>query len=129
MREEANYGVELVAMQDQQAPSVRRRVHCTLADMDVAENHAVVVTQQLVVVARYIGDPGAVLGLAEYRADHVVVQLWPVQSPFHLPDVDDVADEVEMITAGAAEELEEHLCVAAPESEMDVGDPDRSVPT
>ena len=64
-------------MQDQQAAAVGRLVDRLAADLDVAEHHAVVVAKHAVVIAGDVDDARAVLGLAEDRADDVVVRLRP----------------------------------------------------
>ena len=93
-------------------------------DLDVAEHHAVVVAKHAVVIAGDVDDARALLGLAEDRADDVVVRLRPEERLAQAPDVDDVADQVERFGLDRAQEVEQVRGAAAPESQVDVGDED-----
>ena len=114
--------VELVAVQDQQATAIGGLVNRLAQDLDVAEHHAVVVAEQVVVIARDVDDARAVLGLAEDRADDVVVGLRPEERLAQAPHVDDVADEVERFGLDRAQEVQQVSGAAAAEAQVDVRD-------
>jgi hypothetical protein len=97
-------------------------------NLDVAEHHAVVVAKDAVVVAGNVDDARAVFGLAENRANDVVVRLRPEERFAEAPHIDDVADEVKRFRLDRAQEVEQVGSAAAPESQMDVGDEDRAKP-
>ena len=83
-----------------------------------------IVAQQLVVIARDIGDLRALARLAQDLLDHVVVALRPVPGLAQAPAVDDVADQIQAIRLGVFQEFEEKLGLAAARAKMDVGEPD-----
>ena len=111
-------------MHDEKAAPVRRFVQCLEADLDVAEHQPVVIAERPVVIAGNVDDPRAVLGLAENRADDVVMRLRPVETARQAPHVDDVADEVDLLALDAAQEVEQEFRAASLETKMDVGDED-----
>jgi len=57
----AHDAVELVAVQHQEPPAVGPRVHGPIGDPDIAEHHAVVAAQELVVVSGHEHDLRAML--------------------------------------------------------------------
>jgi len=93
-------------------------------DRQVAETDAVVFPEDLVVIARYVNHPGAVLGLPQDGPDDVVLTVRPVQAVAHFPDVDDVADEKKTFAAAVAEKIQEERCLTALEAEVNVRDED-----
>ena len=118
--------VELIPMDNQQVATVRRAMDDVVDDFDSAEVEAGKVAQRLVMVARHIDHPRAMLGLLEDAPHHVVVAGRPVPALAQLPAVDDVADEVEGLALGRLEKVEEQFGVAAGRTEMDVGNPNRA---
>ncbi len=121
-----DHAVEFVAVQHQHAPAVRARVDVFAMDLQVAEYRAVEIAEHFVVVARDEDHLGAALGLAEDRAQHVVVRLRPEHGLLHAPDVDDVADQEQRVHLDVMQEIEQQLGAAALESQMDVRNEDRS---
>jgi len=122
----AHDDVELVAVHHQVAPALRRLVHDVGADLDAAEAKAGVVAQPLVVVAGDQHDARALAGAANELLDDVVVGLRPVRAAPHLPEVDDVADEVDGVGLAMPEEIEERLGLGGARAEVDVGDEQRT---
>ena len=119
--------VKLVAVKHQQFATVGSLVNRFRQQLDAAEVQTHIVTEDFVVIARHIDDAGAVLGLLEHTAHHVVVSRRPVPAFAQLPAVDDVADEVERLAFCRLQEVEQHLSLAARCPQMRVGYPDRAI--
>lgn len=123
------HGVEPVAVQSQQAFSVRGLVDEGVPDLQVTEHHAVIGPEVFIVIARHVDDMRIVLCLSQDRSNHVVVVLRPVETASrHGPKVDNVAPEVEMLALGRTQEFQKVRGLAAPAAEVHVRDPDRAVP-
>src|SRR3546814_8273163 len=69
------------------------------------------------------------LGALHDAADDRIVPLGTVKALLQSPAVDDVADQVEDIAVDVIEEIEQQPVVASSRAEVDVGNPDRSIPT
>ena len=80
-----DHAVEFIAVQDQQTAAVGGLVDRLATNLDVAEHEAVVVAKDVVVVTRDVDDARAVPGLAENRADDVVVRLRPEERSAQTP--------------------------------------------
>ena len=81
-------------------------------DGDAAEPRAAIVAHRLVVIA---GDEDDVVPLAhpaEQLLQHVVVGLRPVGAALDAPEIDDVADEIDAVCFGVAQEIEEGFGLA-----------------
>ena len=117
-------GIELVAVHHQEAAAVGGLVNDFIDDLDVADHHAAILAHDLVVVARDEHHPGIMLGLAQQRAHHVAVALRPVALLLQVPEVDDVADQVERLATHLANEIEQVFGAAAGKAQMNVGNPD-----
>jgi len=81
------------------------------------------VGDEFVMVAGDVDDARPFAPGPEQLLNHVVVRLRPVEATLELPDVDEVAHDVERVELMLAEELEERLRLAAAGSEMHIGDP------
>ena len=96
-------------MHDEDAPAIGGRVDGLLLERDVA-----VVSDEsgheLVVVPRDIDDARAFARFAQEFLDDVVVLLRPIDATTKLPDIDEIADDVERLHLVIAKELEK--CVA-----------------
>ena len=119
--------VERVAMHDQQPLAVGGDVDGLVHHLHVAERHAVVVAQRLVVVAGHVDDARALARLAQQLLHHVVVALRPVPAALQAPAVDDVADQVDLVGVVVLQEIEQELGLAAARAQMNVGDEDGAV--
>ena len=122
----ARHLVELVAVQQEVAPAVGGDVDVFEADLDVAEGNAVVLAHRLVVVAGNQHHALAVAGAAQDLLHHGVLRGGPVDATVHRPEVDDVADQEQVVAFIVAQEVEQALGLAAAGAEMDVGDEDRA---
>jgi hypothetical protein len=81
MREPArlrDHEVEMVAVDDEVAPSVGALMHDALDHFDAAEMRAIVIAQKLVVIAGNIDDAHALARLAQQLLHHVIMLLRPV---------------------------------------------------
>ena len=119
--------VELVAVQHQEAPAVGGDMDRFRQHDDAAEAVPGEVAEAFVVIARDVDDARALASLAQQFLDDVVVRLMPVPGAAHPPDIDDVADEIEVIGLGRPQEIEEKLGIAALGAEVNVRYPDRAV--
>ena len=120
--------IEMVAVDDQVAAAVGALVHGLVLHLDAAEMGAVVLAQELVVIAGQIDDAHALAGLAQELLHHVVVGLRPIPARLELPAVDDVADQIDHVGVVVAHEVEEALGLAALGAEMHVGNEQRAKP-
>jgi len=116
--------VEVVAVRDPQPSAVGQRVHGVGHHVHAAEVVRHVAACELVVVARHEDHPCALARLAQQLLHDVVVRLRPVPGAPQLPAVDDVADEVQRLALGVAQELEQGLGAAAWRAQVQVGDED-----
>ena len=87
---------------------------------------AVIVAQELVVVAGDVDDLGALARLAQHLLHEVVVRLRPVPARFQRPAIDDIADQVDRVGVVAAQEIEQSFGLRAAGPEMHVGDKQRA---
>ena len=117
-----HHEVEDIAVDDEIALAVDAVMDGVFDDVDAAEMRAVIVAQELVVIARHIDDLGALARLAQHLLHEVVVRLRPVPVGFQRPAVDDIADEIDGVGVVAAEEVQQPVGLRAAGSEMDVGD-------
>ena len=95
-----------------------------MANRDAAEVDADIVARGFVVIARHVDDLRALAHLAQHLLDHIVVQLVPVPAAPQLPPVDDVADEIQIVGLGAAQEFEQRGGLAAGRAQVAVGNED-----
>ena len=116
--------VEEVAVRDPQPLAVGGDVQPLVDDVDAAEVVADVAARELVVVAGNEDHARALARLAQQLLDDVVVRLRPVPAAAQLPAVDDVADEVERLALGAAQEVEQRVRLAAGRAQVQVRDPE-----
>src|ERR1700687_868809 len=109
-------------MNYQIAPSVDAYMGGVFHDVDAAEMCAVIVPQELVVVAGHVDDLGALARLAQHFLNEVVVRLRPVPVGSQRPAIDDIADEIDGIGVMAAEKVQQSFGLRAAGSEVNVGD-------
>jgi hypothetical protein len=121
-----HHEIEVVAMNHEIAPPVAGRVNGMLDDLDATEVHAVIVAQELVVIAGDIDDARPLARLAQELLHHVVVRLRPVPARAELPPVDDVADEIDRVGIVVAEKVEQPVGLTALCAEMHVGNEQRA---
>ena len=72
--------------------------------IDAAEIVGDITARELVVIAGHEDHACALAGLAQDLLHHVVVALRPVPRSAQLPAVDDVADQVQRLAFGVAQE-------------------------
>jgi len=121
----ASHLVELIAVDQQIAASVRGDVHVVALDADVAERSADVLARRLVVVAR---DEYHVRILARAAQDLLhqgVLRARPVHAaPAHRPEIDDVAEQKQVLGLVGLEKFEQALGLAGARPQVHVGDED-----
>ena len=89
-------------------------------NFQVAEHGAVEFAKHLIVIAGDENHFGAALGLAQNRAQHIVVRLRPEHALLHAPHIDDVADQEQVVHLDVVQEIEQQVGAAAFEAQMDV---------
>src|SRR6202011_1641606 len=91
-------------------------------DVDAAEMGAVIVSQELVVIAGDIDDLGALARLAQHFLHEVVVRLRTVPVGSQRPAIDDIADEIDGIGIMAAEKVQQSFGLGTAGPRADGGD-------
>ena len=117
----ANDDVELIAVRDEQAQPVGRRVHAVAMDLDAVEARAAIVAQAFVVVARHEHQPRAAAHLVQQGLHHVAVGLRPHRAALDAPEVDDVADQIDGLGLVVLQEIQQRVGAAAAGREVHVG--------
>ena len=112
--------VELVAVDEQETATVGEFMHMLAGQFDVAEGGVEIAAQRLVVVAGNQHHALAVAGAAQQLLDDGVLRRRPVDAAAHGPEIDDVADQEDVIGGMFAEELEETFRLARAGAEVDV---------
>ena len=118
--------VELVAVQEQEAAPVGQRVNVLADDADVTKGDAEVVAQGFIVIARDENDPLAVPRAPQDLLHKGVLGLGPYDVAAHRPEVDDIADEEDVLRRVAAHEAKQTIGLARPGTEVNVGEEDRA---
>ncbi len=117
-----DHRVEFMSMHDQKPDTVGGFMDGMVHDLDGA-----VLTKEsahkLVMVAWDVDEPSSFPGLAQEFLKDVVMGLGPVDAAAQLPDVDQVAHDVKGVKFMVAEKCKEGVDLAAPCTQMDVGDP------
>src|SRR5262245_18528540 len=122
----ADDDIEQIAVDHEVAPAVRAPMDGVLQHLDATEMGAVVIAQELVVIAGDVAQARALARLTQQLLHHVVVELRPIPARLQLPTVDDVADEINGIGLVMAEEVEEAAGLAAFGTEVDIGQKQRA---
>ena len=115
-----DHHVEHVAVHHQIAAAVGGLVDRRLRHLDAAEMRAVIIAQELVVIARQIDEAGALARLAQELLHDVVVRLRPIPARAQLPAVDDVADQIDRLGIVIAQEVEQAFGLTAARAEMHI---------
>src|SRR3954451_22053452 len=87
--------IENIAVNYQITSSIRSGVDSELEDVDASEMGAIVVSQELVMVAGDINDFRASPRPAQHLLHKIIVGLRPVPIRLEGPTIDDVADEID----------------------------------
>src|SRR5439155_25271792 len=82
--------------------------------------------EHLVVVTGDVNDPRSLARFAENLLDDVVVLLRPVTAATQLPDIDQIAHDIERLAFVFAQEIEQRAGIAATRAQMRVRNPRRS---
>ena len=109
-------------MHHQHAFTAQRFMDVFTVHFQVAEADAPDLAELLVVIAGHIDDARAVLGLAEDGAQYVAVRLRPVEAAAQAPDIDDVADQNQLVGLNPAQEIQYQVGAAVARTQMDIGD-------
>jgi hypothetical protein len=116
--------VELIAVQHEKPPPVCRYMRGMGQDRDATEPVSGEISKTLIMVAGDVDDARPLARLAQELLDDIVVLLAPVPGAPHAPDIDDVADEIQIVRLGRAEKVQQKLRIASSRAEVHVGYPD-----
>lgn len=119
--------VELVAVNDQIPFAVRRRVNGALDQADSAETHAEKLFEKLIVVAGEKRYAGFLPVLAKQFLDEQIVFFRPKPFPAQLPAINEIADDIQMLALGFAEEIKQRSYLGMFHSQMNIRDPDGAI--
>ena len=118
--------VELVAVDQQIAPSVGGDMHVIALDPDVAERGADVLARGLIVIAGHEHDVHALARVTQDLLHQRVLRGRPVHAAAaHRPEIDDVAEQKQVLGLVGFEKLEQPLRLAGARPQVHVGDEDR----
>ena len=53
--------------------------------------------------------------------------LWPIEPLFHVPQIDDIADQIEILALRRVEKIQKIFGAASRETEVNIGDPNGPV--
>ena len=118
--------IKLIAVNDQQSTSILTLMHRLIDQLDIAQQQGRVAAQKLVVVTGYVHHPGATLAHGQHAAQHVGMGLRPVDALAQAPAVDDVTNQVKLVTVVGFEEGCQLVGLAATGAEVQVRDPQGS---
>src|ERR1700682_3838814 len=105
-----------MAVNNQNAPPIGGGVDEVFGDRDMAVVTAKA-SEEFVVVAGDVNDASAFARFAQEFLDDVVVLLRPIDSAPHLPDIDQIADDVERFEFVIAQKIPKRAGVAAARSQ------------
>src|SRR5262245_28166335 len=114
--------IEFVTMDNQDTFTGGGYVNCVLLDLDIPIRSAKA-RHQFIVISRNVNHPRTFAGFAQDFLDHVVVLLWPVDCASERPDINQVADDVEHVEVGLAQEVQQRSGITAACAQVSVGDP------
>jgi len=117
-----DHDIELVAMQHEIFPAIRRDMDRAVDEFDVAEIHAEIITQEFIVIAGQIDEARALAHLAQQLLHNVVLHLRPIPAAFETPAVNNVADKINDLGLIATQELDQKIGLAAGCPKMNIGD-------
>src|SRR5207302_256654 len=120
-----NDGVELMSVNHENAATISRDVNRVLLNRNVSVS-AAEGADELIVISGNVNHRHALARFAQDFLDHVVVLLRPIATAPQLPDIDQIANDVEFLAIVIAQKLKHRLGVARPCSEMKIGDPGRT---
>ena len=95
--------------------------------LDACQQHAAIVAEGLIVIARHIDHTRAAFHLGENGVDHAAMCRAPEPASLEPPEIDDIADEVERAAVVVGEKIGQQLGFAAGRAEVDIGDEYRAV--
>src|SRR5580700_11352847 len=101
--------IEFIPVNHQQPAALERLVNVFGLHLEIAEGHSAYVPELLVMIAWYKDHARAVLGLAQNRAQHVAMRLRPVKISAQAPDIDNVANQNQLVGLHPAQKVENQI--------------------
>jgi len=66
----------------------------------------------MIVIAWDVGDPCFSSGQFEELTNHAIVSFRPVNSAFHCEKINDISNQIQLLTVNLVEKIEELICFA-----------------
>ena len=124
---EVGHGIVVVAMRDQQAAAVGGDVDGPAAHLHRRQREAAEAADRAIVVAGDVDQFGAGTTQRVQGFDHAVVRVSPGRASLRQPpQVDDVADQVQLVALQSGEEIRQLRRVAMAGTQVHVGDEHRA---
>lgn len=97
-----------------------------MEDGNTSESVICKVPKILVVVSGDVDYPRSFAGFSKDFLNNVIMSLFPIPRLAKPPEIDDIADQVEVIRFRLPKKIQQHVGIAASGSEVNVRDPDGS---
>jgi hypothetical protein len=121
---EVRQAVRLVAVDDEIFFPIGGGVNHLPRHRHAAEARSDKLLDELVMVARDVNHLGLLAAFAEQFLDEHVIVVAPIPPELEFPAVNQIADEVEILTVHQAQEMQQLVNAGVPRAEMNVGNPD-----
>ena len=120
-----NQGVTSSFKGHQVPATVRRLENGVAGDNHAPEMNAAKIAHAIIMIARNIDHLDALARQAQDLLDHVIVALRPIPAAFHLPAINDVADQIEGLALHFPDEIKQKRRLTAACAQMGVGNENR----
>ncbi len=124
---EVGQSVKLMAVQNEVPFAVGGRMHGPFDQSHRAETHAEKLFEKLIVVAGEKRYAGFLPVLAKQFLDEQIVFFRPKPFPAQLPAINEIADDIQMLALGFAEEIKQRSYLGMFHSQMNIRDPDGAI--
>src|SRR5690606_20555869 len=97
--------VKLVTMADHETTTIGGGMNGLLAQLDASEGLATEMMEKLVMVARYVNDPGIVAGDLKQLADHRLMGIRKMDPALHRDEIDNITHQVQRLALHMGQEI------------------------
>jgi len=71
---------------------------------------------KLIMVSRNINHPSPLASATQKLLQHIIVNLWPVNTTLQSPNIDDISDQIQRLKMRATQEIQKRFCLATARS-------------